>query len=787
METNKTNTIKEPEALDFVQDLVMLYFGQRDMGALPEYMEYRTSWIGTGDGELSRNLSEAKTALSGDITEYSGGFTVTKTDFNFMPLSDTGGVVYGTLNAVPHDKTLSEENMRLSVVLEQSETDLKLVHMHFSHADPAQEQGTYFVKENVRGDNQSLRQELNIRDYQLANLTKNIPGGAHKCVNDASLTLLSMSDGFLSMFGYTRDEIETEFEGKFINMVYPSDRKVLLKNIYAQLENGNDIEVEYRVLRKHGQPIWVLDKGRLSDDGSGNHCFYCVLLDITERKRQQEELRLSLERHQVIMDQATDIIFEWDIQKDTLKFSSNWIKKFGYDAIDVEISNRIPFSSNVHTDDMPAFLKLMKDTASGVPYSETEFRIRDKNDHFLWCRIRATAQYNSEGIPIKAVGVIVDIDEEKKQKQVLIAQAQHDTLTGIYNKATINVLVEQRMQVPPVLQNNKMDFQALFIIDVDHFKAVNDTFGHLSGDSVLSDVAVAIKNNTRSSDFVGRIGGDEFLIYLPDVTNEASAWQKAESILSAVSLIRPEPSAPPITCSIGGVVYPHTDIGYQTLYGYADLALYQRKNSGRAGATFWSSEGQSEPTAGISTSAVGNIIVSEEGIVSDEWLPQYTFRTLYEAKDIELTLNRLLEIIGRSFDVSRAYVFESSEDGKYCSNTFEWCGTGVEAQISTLQDIAYIDELGDYQKNFEQGGIFYCHDIKNLHPDVFAILEPQGIRSMLQCAMLDEGEFVGYVGFDECRENREWSKSQVAAFKLTADVLSTFLIKLRIKQRLNRS
>ena len=133
--------------------------------------------------------------------------------------------------------------------------------------------------------------------------------------------------------------------------------------------------------------------------------------------------------------------------------------------------------------------------------------------------------------------------------------------------------------------------------------------------------------------------------------------------------------------------------------------------------------------------------------------------------------------------MSRAYIFESSEDGTCCSNNFEWCGEGVAPQIDILQNIAYVDELGDYLKNFDEHGIFFCHDIEKLHPDVYAVLRPQGIFSMLQCAMLDEGEFVGYVGFDECRENRAWNERQVAAFKLTANVLSVFLMKLRENQK----
>ncbi|MEG0598138.1 MAG: diguanylate cyclase, partial [Oscillospiraceae bacterium] len=304
--------------------------------------------------------------------------------------------------------------------------------------------------------------------------------------------------------------------------------------------------------------------------------------EITYRKREQEELRLRLEQHQIIMNQTTDILFEWDIRNDTLVFSSNWRKKFGYEAIDSKISGRIPFSDNIHTEDMPAFLKIMKDTAEGVPYSEAEFRIKNIKGRYTWCRIRATAQFDSAGRAIKAVGVILDINEEKKEKQNLQKLAQRDPLTGIYNKAATNALVAHRME--------DFDFtvlQALLMIDVDYFKTVNDTYGHMAGDNLLAAVATQLKSHIRGSDVAGRIGGDEFLVYLPDVESEDAALWKAQNLHAALGLLSPEPGAPHITASIGMAVFPHGTVEFSDLYRYADEALYLRKDKGRDGVSVY--------------------------------------------------------------------------------------------------------------------------------------------------------------------------------------------------------
>lgn len=764
-------------ALEFTKRMAEQYFVQRKLDDLSSFLDESVSWIGTGSDEISHNLEEALLALSRELQEYDGSFRLGAQKFQAVPRSDTLCIVYGTVQAIPEDPTLSEENLRLSLVLEQGKNGIKLIHLHFSHPDSDQEEGHYFVPKTARSNAVILRQKLDAHAKQLENLTKHIPGGAHQCLNDPNLTLLTMSDGFLSLFGYTREEIHTLFHDQFINMVYPGDRAELLRTIHDQLQSGRDIEVEYRALCKNGQPIWILDKGRLLDDGEGCDCFYCLLVDIDDRKREQETLRLSLERHQVIVDQATDIIFEWDIIQDSLQFSPNWRKKFGYDPIDSHISGRIPMSRNIHRDDMTAFVKLMRDTAAGIPYSEAEFRIRHLNGAYRWCRIRATTQHDSDARPIKAVGVIIDIDDEKKQRQALLDMAQRDALTGLYNKVAVASLVEQQLSAHSV--NSR---QALLILDIDHFKAVNDIYGHMAGDSLLSNVAAVLRGHVRSTDLVGRIGGDEFLVYLPEVFSEQAVRDKAEELRASLGLLTPEQGAPPITCSIGGASFLHGNADYATLYRYADLALYHSKKVGRDSATLYdSSLSADENEHPIALDADD---FDAESSLADEQLAQYTFRMLYAAKDVESTIDRLLGIIGRSFDVSRAYIFESSPDGTCCSNTFEWCADGVESHLATLQNLSYLEDLGGYLDNFDERGLFYCPEVSDTHPDVRAVLEPQGIHSMLQCAMLDEGEFVGYVGFDECRENRAWSSRQVAAFKLTADVLSTFLIKFRHKCKL---
>lgn len=775
------------EALLFIERLQALYFEQRNVSALLPMMTKDTSWIGTGAQELCQNLEQAQTALSLETQEFNGHFTLIKANYDAVCITEKVCVVYGEVTARPDNPAFADLYNRVTAVCVHTGEGMKLLHIHMSHPDTDQEDGRFYITRNEAGHRETLQlraekaaQELLRRNGELEALTENIPGGVHQCECDEELTFLSMSHSFLTLVGYSQEEIQSRFHNHFAEMIYPDDLSRLQSEMAEQLACGDTLELEYRILRGNGRLLWILDQGKRATLADGSRCFYCILMDITGQKQQREELRLSLERHQIIMDQTTDIIFEWDIAKDELHFSSNWRKKFGYEAISDTISQKIPLSENIHPEDMHAFIKIMVDSAAGAPYSETEFRIRDILGAYKWHRIRATVQYDSAGRPIKAVGVILDIDADKKQKERLLEQAQRDPLTNLYNKAAVRELATRRIS-----ESIGDSYQALLIIDIDNFKGVNDIYGHLCGDTLLSDVAGVLKSHFRADDLVGRIGGDEFLVYLPQIAGKKEAAEKIHGLLVMLGMLRPMRDVPPISCSIGVALFPQKGADYFALYKCADTALYKVKGQGKNNFAFYDPNDSKVP-CGLSVSAVGGID-SETEISSDavgDKLAQYTFRMLYNSIDVNTAVEHLLEIVGRAYDVSRVYIFESSADGLMCNNTFEWCNIGVPPEIDRLQNIEYEKDLGGYLQNFDKNHIFYCKDIHELHPDLYGILAPQGICSVLQCAIMDDGVFKGYVGFDECRENRTWTKPQIASLTLISNVLSTFLLKLRLKEGL---
>jgi len=171
-----------------------------------------------------------------------------------------------------------------------------------------------------------------------------------------------------------------------------------------------------------------------------------------------------------------------------------------------------------------------------------------------------------------------------KQKETLAYQAHYDTLTKLPNR----VLFKDRLtQAIAKAKRNKTQF-ALFFVDLDHFKEVNDTYGHEAGDSVLVEVARRLKNCVRESDTVSRLAGDEFLIILEDFDSKESVAVIAKLLVDALQMpIHFHQKELLVTCSIGVSIYPDDSDNADTLVKYADRAMYNAKNVGKNNFKFY--------------------------------------------------------------------------------------------------------------------------------------------------------------------------------------------------------
>ena len=605
---------------------------------------------------------------------------------------------------------------------------------------------------------------------------------ALRCGSDSEQTIDRGVKALFPLTGYTEYEVAQLFDGKLLNLGFPADRESVSAAMRDLMQKGGRADYEYRMLQKNGEPIWVLDRCRAYTEPDGEEFVYHAIRDNTQLRQTINALQANADRHELLTRQSEGVVFDLDLNTDTLSCSPRWQELFGYPHHSLHFLEQLPQNGHFHPDDIPTLLSWVDALCSGKKaYPYLEVRIVTSAGKYIWCRIHAQLQKNDAQGVRRIVGIIYDVDEFKRTTQALKEQAQRDSLTKLLNKASTQQLVTEHLS-----NQTGQSLSALLILDLDNFKSVNDSYGHLYGDAVLTRIGDRLRGMFRPHDIIGRIGGDEFLIFLKNVPDaelvEERCGMLVEAFRDLLHELMPELN---VSCSVGTALSPLHANSYAELFRRADEALYLAKNSGKN--TYRMYDYHAGYTALLNDTPQANTRIDsdEQPNIADNSFIRFAFRTLYESHDLETAINELLAYVGTQFNVSRAYIFENNEDNTTCSNTFEWCNNGILPEKDNLQDVSYITDIPGWPEVFDETGILYCSDITELEPHARAILEPQGIKSMLHCSIMDNGVFRGYIGFDDCTSHRMWTQEQISLLQFLSEVMALFLLKKRTQDRSN--
>lgn len=308
---------------------------------------------------------------------------------------------------------------------------------------------------------------------------------------------------------------------------------------------------------------------------------------LIRRIEQLERLNLELfrENDSTLTFAWSGNLGQWYLDFITGEVSYNRLKVeiLGYSQDD--IPNPVPYSfftSLIHPDDYLPVMKNMKDHMDNLTnVYEVEYRIKAKDGTYKWFYDRGkVTQRDKNNQAVLAAGIVFDITQKKlnemrliEEKNKLITESLTDPLTGILNRRAILEELSQRMN------HHLYDFEHLSILmlDIDFFKKINDNYGHIVGDKVLIKVSEIISQLIRGFDTVGRYGGEEFLVILPN-TNSENAYKAAERIRKKIEETEFD-DIEHLTVSIGFTSY--ADESIESLINKADQNLYEAKRTGR--------------------------------------------------------------------------------------------------------------------------------------------------------------------------------------------------------------
>jgi diguanylate cyclase (GGDEF)-like protein/PAS domain S-box-containing protein len=315
----------------------------------------------------------------------------------------------------------------------------------------------------------------------------------------------------------------------------------------------------------------------------GHPLFEMLLVNAVERLQLQDELqqvRQSEERYALAAHGANDGVWDWDFQTNRVFFSHRWKAMLGY-PVD-ELSDRPEeWFDRIHPDDVHWVKREM--TAhldKQVAQFEAQHRMLHQGGEYRWVLTRGSAIWDEDGRAIRMAGFQTDITAWKQAEEKLVYEALHDTLTGLPNRI---FLMERLRQALQLAERNKDYLFAVLFIDLDRFKVINDSLGHMIGDQLLISISRRLSNCLRPSDTIARLGGDEFVILLADVKDRDSATRIADRLQE--ELLLPFNLEGHEVFSAASVGIAFSSVGYdrpEDLLRDADIAMYRAKAHGRA-------------------------------------------------------------------------------------------------------------------------------------------------------------------------------------------------------------
>ncbi|MDR9440384.1 MAG: PAS domain-containing protein [Halomonas sp.] len=400
----------------------------------------------------------------------------------------------------------------------------------------------------------------------------------YECQPTSELILTYVSSSVERLCGYTRSELLGH--AVWHAMIHPDDATLVLAKVKAMLAGEGPIQLNYRLRHRDGHYLQVQSEKRLIRDGAG--CPVKVvgaILDISD------SFRLS-QRLEKLAQQLPGFLYQYLLPPSGagrfLYASRSSMAIYGATPEVLARSDEAAFSV-IHPDDIPQVEASILESAETLSHWHCEYRVRHPHGHELWVEGLATPERLEDG-SVMWHGYIADISERKHLQLELEsseARFRHlatvDMLTGAPNRRHFMHCLEAEL----ARVKRHGEEACLVMFDADHFKRINDTFGHAAGDEVLKALVTAGREQLRTPDILGRMGGEEFAILLPETSLDA-ALEVAERFRRAIAALQVASGDASIRLTISlGVVALRVQDSPDSAVERADKALYRAKERGR--------------------------------------------------------------------------------------------------------------------------------------------------------------------------------------------------------------
>ncbi|POR45599.1 PAS domain S-box-containing protein/diguanylate cyclase (GGDEF)-like protein [Paraburkholderia eburnea] len=391
------------------------------------------------------------------------------------------------------------------------------------------------------------------------------------------------STGWKAMLGYADDEVTNRIEDSY-QRLHPEDLAYVQATMKAHFEGRTDqYEVEHRIRCKDGSYKWICSRGKVIARDHDGHALRMVgtSTDVTSMREMAERMRESVVLVTNLTNEVPGLVFQCRRAPDghtSFPYASAGIGEI-YELTPEQVArDAAGIDALIHPDDIDAYRASFAESAATLAPWHLEYRVRLPQQGLRWRQGDARPQRRSDGATVWH-GFITDVTERKRIEAELQEFAMTDGLTRLANRRHFMARLDAQLVL---LRRSGGPECTLMMCDLDHFKSINDRFGHAVGDEALRHFASILRNHLRVGDVAGRIGGEEFAILLggADLDGASTVARRIQECFAQAPL-RAEAGPVVLTVSIGLTQIRADDSSAEITLSRSDVALYRAKKGGR--------------------------------------------------------------------------------------------------------------------------------------------------------------------------------------------------------------
>lgn len=518
---------------------------------------------------------------------------------------------------------------------------------------------------------------------------------------------------------------------------------------------------------------------------------FVTLKDMTESVELETKLHWEKKRYQILAEITECGLWEYDpFTKEMIQFKTLKERELNSNLNIPCYRNQMLEWNVIHPDDIDEFHQYCNSMDCGEEYFQYDIRVLNNKKEYMWFRYEGRSVQDDEGNIKKVLGKTQNIDIEKKRLENLIELTEKDPLTGVYNKMASKRRIEMALKDADWKEKG-----AIYIIDIDDFKDINDMCGHLYGDVVLENFARRIKAEFAANSIIGRIGGDEFVIFISNIKELEELDYYARKIQS-ISQKQSKVSKPTLnhiekcSVSIGIAISPKDGINYEELFEKADSALYYVKENGKAGYEVYRNDMEYEKIRKFTgkrkekkKDLIQSMLVSSPFV--EKRIANFALEMINNAQNTESVIPVIFSEIGKYYNLGRIYIVQNNVWNDKCQVNYEWCNETVKEQKEKIEEMVRPD-WNQYLSYFNSNGNFVIEEIeKTTEIDICEkqkkFYQKAEVKANLQCVLYNKEEFYGIVNFDKCDEIQSWSKLEITTLTAITKIIGVYLFQLEDK------